>query len=72
MLLELCDANHICIANTLLRKAVNEKMTYGSGCNKSDIDLSIMGKVGDQSYKNVKFITGELQHNQVIVDIDKI
>ena len=40
MLLEFCDAKHLCI-----RKADKKKITYGSGCNKSEIDFSIMRKI---------------------------
>ena len=42
--LELYDEKHLCIAITWLRKA-DKKITYGSGCNKSEIDLCIIGKV---------------------------
>ena len=71
MLLEFCDAKHICIANTWLRKADKKNITYGSGCNKGEIYFSIMGKVDRKFFNNVKVITGELQHNLVMVDIDK-
>ena len=71
ILLEFCDAKQLCIANTWLRKADKEKITYGSGCNKSEIDFCIMGKVYRKLFKNVHVITGELQHNLVTVDIDK-
>ena len=70
MLLELCDVKHLCIVNTWLRKADNKKTTYGSECNKSEIDFCIMGKVNCKCLKNVKVITGELQHNLVVVDIE--
>ena len=39
-------------------------------CNISEIDYCIMGKVDHKFLKNVKVITGELQHNLVVVDID--
>ena len=42
MLLEFCDAKHLCIANTWLRKADKKKITHGSGCNKSEIDFGIL------------------------------
>ena len=71
MLLEFCDAKHLCIANTWLRKADKKRLTYVSGCIKSEIDFCIMGKVDRKFMKNVKVITGELQHNLVVVDIDK-
>ena len=71
MLLEFCYAKHLCIANTWLRKADKKKIAYGSGCNKSNIDFCMMGKVDLKFFIYVKVITGELQHNLVIVDIDK-
>ena len=45
MLLEFCDAKHLCMAKTWFIKADKKKITNGSGCNKSEIDLCIMGKV---------------------------
>ena len=45
MVLEFSSARHICIVNTWLRKADKKKITYGSGCSKSEIDFCIMGKV---------------------------
>ena len=45
MLLEFYDAMHLCIANTWFRKADKKKITYGSGCNKNEIDMCTMGKV---------------------------
>ena len=64
MLLEYCDAKHLCIVNTWLRKADKKS-------DKSEIDFCIMGKVDRKLLKNVKVITGELQHSLVIGDIDK-
>ena len=71
MLLEFCDAKHLCIANTWFRKADKKKMTHGTGCNKSESNFCIMRKVDRKFLKDVKVITGELLHNLVIVDIDK-
>ena len=71
MLLIFCDAKYLCITNTRLRKAEKKKIAYGSVCNKSEIDFCIMGKVDQNIFLNVKVITGELQHNLVLVDIDK-
>ena len=31
-------ARHLCITNSWFRKADKKKITYGSGCNKSEID----------------------------------
>ena len=58
MLLEFCDAKHLCIANTWLRKADNKKITHGSGFNKSENDFCIMGKVDIKFLKNANVITG--------------
>ena len=52
MQLEFCDAKHLRIANTWLRKADKRKITYGSGCNKSEIYICIMGKVDLKFLKN--------------------
>ena len=71
MLLEFSDPKLLCIANTWLRKADKKKITYGSGCNESEINFSIIGNVDSKYLKNVKVITGELQHNLVVVDIDR-
>ena len=53
ILLEFCDAKHLCIANTWSRKADKKKITYSSGYNKSEIDFCIMGKVDHKSLQNV-------------------
>ena len=39
MLLEFRDAKHICIPNTWPRKADKKKITYGTGCNESEINF---------------------------------
>ena len=44
MLLQFCDAKHLCVANTWYRKADMKNITYGSGCNESEIDFCIKGK----------------------------
>ena len=71
MLLIFCDVKHLYITITWSRKAAWKKITYGSGCNNSAIDLCIMGKVDSKLSNDVKVITGELQHNLVIVDVDR-
>ena len=55
MLLEFCDAKHFCIANTWLRKVDNKRITYGSGCNKIEINFLFYGK--GIILKNVKLQT---------------
>ena len=45
MLSEFSDAKHLCINNTWFGKADKKKITYDSGCNKSEIDFFIIGKV---------------------------
>ena len=52
MLLEFCDAKHLCIANIWPRKADKKKITIGSGCNASEIDFCIMRK-DCKLFKNV-------------------
>ena len=39
MLLELCDVNLLCFADTWFIKADKKKLTYGSGCSESEIDF---------------------------------
>ena len=67
MLLEFYDAKHLCIANTWFRRTDKKKITYSSGYNKSEIDFCMMGKADCKFLKNVKVITGEFQHNLVVV-----
>ena len=71
MLLESCDAMHLCIASTWFGKADRKKIAHGSGCQKSENDFCIMGKVDRKFYENVKVITGVLKINLLMVDIDK-
>ena len=65
MLLECCDAKHLCIANTWLRKADKKKITYGSGCNESEIEFYVMGKVDRKFLKNFQVISGMSQYNPI-------
>ena len=61
----------LCIANTWLREADNKKRTHGSGCNEGEIDYRMIGKVDRMFvFLNVKAISGELEHNLGVVDID--
>ena len=69
MLLEFCNAKNFCIVSTWLRMTDKKKITYGSECSESEIDICIMAKV-DRIFFYVKVITGELQNNLVIVDVD--
>ena len=43
-----CDAKHLCIIDTWLRKADNKNTTKGTERNKSEIDFCIMGKIGQR------------------------
>ena len=45
MLLEFCDAKQLCIAHKWFRNADKKKITYGSGCNESEVGFSIVGNV---------------------------
>ena len=71
MQFEFCNAKHLCIDNTWPKKADTKMITYGSGCNKSVIDFCMMKKVDRKILTNVIVINGELQHNLVIVDIER-
>ena len=53
MLLEVCDAKQLCIANTLFETADKKKITHDSGCDKSEIAFCIIG--------NVEIMTGEAE-----------
>ena len=70
MPLEFCDIKHLCIANTWFENSDKKMITYGSGCNESEIDLCIMAKGDCKFFFYVKVITGELQHNPVIALVD--
>ena len=37
MLLECCGARHLCTTDTWYGKGDKKKITYGSGCNESEI-----------------------------------
>ena len=71
MLLEYCDAKFLCLANTWFRKADKKNITYGSGCSESQIESCMMGKVDRKFFRNVKVISGELQHNLGVVGVDR-
>ena len=58
MLLEFCDARHLCIANTLFRNVEMTKITYGLGCNEGEMDVSMMGKVVRKLMKMSRLLQG--------------
>ena len=71
MILEFCDAKNSCITNTWLSKADKKKITYDSGCNKSERFLCIWKSRSQVFFTDIKVITGELQHDLVAVGVDK-
>ena len=60
------QSTHASLTHSLER--LEKKITYGSGCNESEINLCIIGKVDSNCMKNFIAITGEMQHNLVLVD----
>ena len=56
----------------MAQNVTKEKITYGSECKENEVEFGILGKVHHRLFLNVKVITGELQHNLVVVDEHKI
>ena len=48
--------DYLCIANTWFGKTSREKITFGSGCSESGIDVFIIGKVDRNLFKYIKVI----------------
>ena len=71
MLLEFCDEKELCVANTWFRKGGKRKVTYSTGANESEIDFILVGNGNRKYLRDVKFITGELQHRLVVEDLVK-
>ena len=71
MLLEFCDEKELCVANTWFRKGETGKATYSAGGNESEIDFVLVGKGSRKYLRDVKVISGELQHRLVVVDLVK-
>ena len=46
-------------------------MTYSSGGNDTEIDLVLVGKEKRKYLRDVKVISGELQHRPVVVDVEE-
>ena len=44
MLLEFCDENKLCVANTWFKKEEKGKVTYTAGKNGTEIDFVLVGK----------------------------
>ena len=72
MLLEFCDENELCVANTWFRKGEKRKVTYSAGGNELKIDFVLVGKGNRKYQRDVKVIPGELQHRLVIVVKKKV
>ena len=71
LLLEFCDEKELCVANTWFRKKEQSKVTYRSGGNETEIDFIVIGKHNRKYIRDVKMISGELQHGLVVADIEK-
>ena len=71
MMLEFCDENELCVANTWFRKGEKRKVTYSAGENETEIDFVLVGKGNRKYLRDVKVIPGELQHRLVVTNLVK-
>ena len=71
MLLDFCDQKELCVANTWFKKKDKRKDTYSSGGNDAQIDFVLIGKEKRKYLRDVKVIPGELQHRQVVMDVEE-
>ena len=71
MLLEFRDQKELCVANTWYKKKDKRKVIYSSGGNSTEIVFVLVGKEKIRYLRDVKIITGELQHRLVIVDVEE-
>ena len=71
LLLEFCDEKELCVANTWFRKKEQSKVTYRSGGDETEIDFIVIGKKDKKYIRDVKVVSGELQHGLVVADIEK-
>ena len=61
MLLEFCDENELCVANTWFRKGEKRKVTYSAGENEAEIDFVLVGKGNRKYLRDVKVIPASAQ-----------
>lgn len=72
MLLEFCDQKELCVANTWYRKKDQRKVTFSASGNETEIDFVLIGKDYRRYLRDVKVIAGQLQHNLVVADMEKM
>ena len=70
MLQKFCDQKELCLANTCFKKGNERKITFRSGENRTEIDFLLVGKDQINYLKDVKVISGELQHGILVADVD--
>ena len=70
-MLEFCDEKKSCVANTRFRKEGKRKVTYSAGKIRTEIDIVLVGKGNRKYLRDVKVISGELQHRLVVTDLVK-
>ena len=68
MLLDFCDQEELCVANTWCKKKDKRKVTYSSGGNDTEIDFALVGKEKRKYLRDVKVIPAKLQHRLVVAD----
>ena len=55
----------------MVQKRGEEKVTYSTGGNGTEIDFVLVGKGNRKYLRDVKVIPGELQHRLVVTDLVK-
>ena len=71
MLLDFCDQKELWVANTWYKKKDKRKVTYSSGGNDIEINFVLVGKERRKCLRDVKVITGKLQHRLVVIDVEE-
>ena len=59
----------LCVANIEFHKKERRKVTFRSGGNKNEIDFVTVAQKHTRYLKNMKVISGELQHKLVVTDV---
>ena len=70
-LVEFCDDKDLCMTSTWFNMKNKTKITYSAGGCETEIDFVLVGEKYRKYIKDVKVIPWELQHRQVVVDLDK-
>jgi len=59
------------MVNTWYQKQEKKKVTFKAGGNETEIDFVLVGTKESKFLRDVKAISWELQHRQIIADVDK-